>query len=91
MIEIDSDPKVSVRSLVSYGVGVWVSINKQPTVKLYHSETLEHVQDISVALPISKMQNGEPAFFTRIPQRFENSPIGFLSVKKIFLSEFLGV
>ena len=59
MIEVTDNPKASVRNLVGYGVGVWVSINKEPTVKLYHSETFEHVQDISVALPISKMQNGE--------------------------------
>ena len=59
MIEVDENPKTSIKHLVSYGVGVWVSVWKFPSIKLFHSETLKHVQDISIASPVTNMQRGQ--------------------------------
>ena len=58
VIEVDENPKTSIKLLVCYGVGVWVSVWKQPSIKLFHSETLKHVQDISIASPVTNMQRG---------------------------------
>ena len=58
VIEVDENPKTSMKLLVCYGVGVWVSVWKQPSIKLFHSETLKHVQDISIASPVTNMQRG---------------------------------
>lgn len=59
VIEVDENPKTSIRHLVNYGVGVWVSVWKQPSIKLFHSETMKHVQDISIVSPVTNMQRGE--------------------------------
>ena len=48
-----------VKQIVSCGVGVWVSVWRKPTVKLYHAETLEMLQEINVVRPVMKMKNGE--------------------------------
>ncbi|KAJ7394837.1 guanine nucleotide exchange factor 10-like protein [Desmophyllum pertusum] len=56
VIEVDDNPKTSIKHLVSYGVGVWVSVWKFPSIKLFHSETLKHVQDISISSPVTNMQ-----------------------------------
>lgn len=56
VIEVDENPKTSIKHLVGYGVGVWVSVWKQPSIKLFHSETLKHVQDFSIASPVTNMQ-----------------------------------
>ena len=66
MIEVDDNPKSSIKHLVSYGVGVWVSVWKVPSIKLFHSETLKHVQDISIASPVTNMQRGQKLSFTLV-------------------------
>ena len=58
VIEVDENPKTSIKHLVCYGVGVWVSVWKFPSIKLFHSETLKHVQDISISSPVTNMQRG---------------------------------
>lgn len=58
VIEVDENPKTSIKHLVSYGVGVWVSVWKFPSIKLFHGETLKHVQDISIVSPVTNMQRG---------------------------------
>ncbi|KAK3738107.1 hypothetical protein QZH41_013838, partial [Actinostola sp. cb2023] len=57
VIEVDTNVKTTVRHLVCYGIGVWVSLWKQPTIKLYHSETMKHVQDMNIAYTVNTMQN----------------------------------
>ena len=59
MIEVDENPKTSIKHVVCYGVGVWVSVWKLPSIKLFHSETMKHVQDISIVSPVTNMQRGE--------------------------------
>lgn len=69
VIEVDENPKTSIKLLVCYGVGVWVSVWKQPSIKLFHSETLKHVQDISIASPVTNMQRGQ--FKYRLKQKIK--------------------
>ena len=68
MIEVDDNPKTSIKHLVTYGVGVWVSVWKCPSIKLFHSETLKHVQDISIASPVTNMQRGQYEFSYELVQ-----------------------
>ncbi|XP_048580947.1 rho guanine nucleotide exchange factor 10 isoform X2 [Nematostella vectensis] len=56
VIEVDPSPKTTVRHLVCYGIGVWVSLWKLPTIKLFHGETMEHVQDMNIAYTVNTMQ-----------------------------------
>ncbi|XP_078695558.1 rho guanine nucleotide exchange factor 10-like isoform X19 [Branchiostoma floridae x Branchiostoma belcheri] len=51
--EVSSD--VSAEHIVVSGVGVWVSLQNKSTIRLYHTETLEHLQDINVASTIHRM------------------------------------
>jgi len=41
--------------MVCSGMGVWMALDKRPVVKLYHSETQDHVADIDVSHTVSKM------------------------------------
>ena len=59
MIEVDENSKASIKHLVNYGVGVWVSVWKNPSIKLFHGETMKHVQDISIVSPVTNMQRGQ--------------------------------
>lgn len=56
VIEVDENSKAKIKHLISYGVGVWVSVWKNPSIKLFHSETMKHVQDINIVSPVTKMQ-----------------------------------
>jgi hypothetical protein len=48
-----------VKHVVSCGVGVWVSVWKKATIKLYHAETCGMIQEVNVVSPVVKMKNGE--------------------------------
>lgn len=37
------------------GVGVWISIRLDPTLRLYHAETYQHLQDVDIEPYVSKM------------------------------------
>ena len=56
---MDENSKAKIKHLISYGVGVWVSVWKNPSIKLFHSETMKHVQDINIVSPVTKMQRGK--------------------------------
>lgn len=47
-----------VKHIVYYGVGVWVSIWRKATIKLYHAETFEMMQEVNIVSPVMKMKNG---------------------------------
>ena len=44
-----------VRQMAWIGDGVWVSIRLDSTLRLYHTHTLEHLQDVDVEPYVSKM------------------------------------
>ncbi|XP_033641961.1 rho guanine nucleotide exchange factor 10-like isoform X3 [Asterias rubens] len=56
--EVHQDSTQSVQSMVVAGVGVWVSFQTLDIIRLFHTETFEHLQDISLASPIGRMVAG---------------------------------
>ena len=44
-----------VRQMAWCGDGVWVSIRLDSTLRLYHAETHEHLQDVDIEPYVSKM------------------------------------
>ncbi|XP_037909219.1 JNK-interacting protein 3 isoform X5 [Hermetia illucens] len=44
-----------VKQMVTTGVGVWVSIRLDSTLRLYHANTYEHIQDVDIEPYVSKM------------------------------------
>ena len=57
--EVDKDCNQSVEHMVVAGVGVWVSFHTLDIIRLFHTETLQVLQDINVASPIGRMISGE--------------------------------
>ncbi len=44
-----------IRQMAATGLGVWVSIRLDSTLRLYHSHTYEHLQDVDIEPYVSKM------------------------------------
>jgi c-Jun-amino-terminal kinase-interacting protein 4 len=44
-----------IRQMAATGLGVWVSIRLDSTLRLYHSQTYEHLQDVDIEPYVSKM------------------------------------
>ncbi|XP_076717290.2 rho guanine nucleotide exchange factor 10-like protein isoform X5 [Callospermophilus lateralis] len=47
--EAHQDPVVSVTHMVKAGSGVWMAFSSGSSIRLFHTETLEHLQEISIA------------------------------------------
>ncbi|XP_075779709.1 rho guanine nucleotide exchange factor 10 isoform X3 [Pelodiscus sinensis] len=41
------------------GVGIWIAFTSGSTLRLFHTETLKHLQDINIATPIHNMLSGQ--------------------------------
>uniref|UniRef100_A0A4W3J895 Rho guanine nucleotide exchange factor 10 n=1 Tax=Callorhinchus milii TaxID=7868 RepID=A0A4W3J895_CALMI len=41
------------------GVGVWIAFSSGSALRLFHTETLEHLQDVNIATPIHNMTSGQ--------------------------------
>ena len=48
-----------VQKIVSSGLGVWVSTQGSPTIRLYHATTYENLADIDVSPAVNKMLAGK--------------------------------
>ncbi|KAJ6643862.1 JNK-interacting protein 3 [Pseudolycoriella hygida] len=44
-----------IRQMAATGIGVWVSIRLDSTLRLYHAHTYEHLQDVDIEPYVSKM------------------------------------
>lgn len=44
------------------GVGVWIAFTSGSTLRLFHTETLKHLQDINIATPVHNMLPGMTIF-----------------------------
>lgn len=40
------------------GVGVWIAFTSGSTLRLFHTETLKHLQDVNIATPVHNMLPG---------------------------------
>jgi len=56
-ISIIENTKSIVKHVVTYGIGVWVSIWKSPKLQLFHAETFEPLQTITITPTISRMKD----------------------------------
>lgn len=54
-----------VSHMVVAGVGIWIAFSSGSTLRLFHTETLEHLQDINIATPVHNILPGEKRFFEK--------------------------
>ncbi|XP_056462354.1 rho guanine nucleotide exchange factor 10-like protein [Gadus chalcogrammus] len=47
--EVHPDPLVSVAHMVRAGGGVWMAFSEGSSIRLFHTETLEHLQEINIS------------------------------------------
>jgi Rho guanine nucleotide exchange factor 10 len=40
------------------GVGIWIAFTSGSTLRLFHTETLKHLQDVNIDAPVHSMLPG---------------------------------
>lgn len=55
ILEAHPRKECQIRQMVATGLGVWVSIRLDSTLRLYHAQTYEHLQDVDIEPYVSKM------------------------------------
>nr|XP_033698353.1 rho guanine nucleotide exchange factor 10-like protein isoform X4 [Tursiops truncatus] len=69
--EAHQDAAVSVTHMVKAGSGVWMAFSSGSSIRLFHTETLEHLQEINIAtrttflLPVTLKEERTLAFVSR--------------------------
>lgn len=53
-----------VSHMVVAGVGIWIAFSSGSTLRLFHTETLEPLQDINVATPVHNILAGNDIVVT---------------------------
>lgn len=48
-----------VSHMVVAGGGIWIAFSSGSTLRLFHTETLEHLQDINIATPVHSILPGK--------------------------------
>ncbi|GAA6082992.1 rho guanine nucleotide exchange factor 10 isoform X1 [Tachysurus ichikawai] len=51
-LEAHQEEGMVVSQMVVAGVGIWIAFSSGSTLRLFHTETLEHLQDINIATPV---------------------------------------
>ncbi|XP_029084566.1 rho guanine nucleotide exchange factor 10-like protein isoform X6 [Monodon monoceros] len=64
--EAHQDAAVSVTHMVKAGSGVWMAFSSGSSIRLFHTETLEHLQEINIATRTTFLLPGHP--FTSRPR-----------------------
>lgn len=59
--EAHQDEAVSVTHMVKAGSGVWMAFSAGSSIRLFHTETLEHLQEINIATRTTFLLPGEAA------------------------------
>ena len=57
-LEAHQEEGMVVSHMVVAGVGIWISFSSGSTLRLFHTETLEHLQDINIATPVHNILSG---------------------------------
>ncbi|KAJ3613354.1 hypothetical protein NHX12_019604 [Muraenolepis orangiensis] len=57
-LEAHQEEGMVVSHMVVAGVGIWIAFSSGSTLRLFHTETLEHLQDINIATPVNNMLAG---------------------------------
>ncbi|KAJ8288655.1 hypothetical protein COCON_G00013140 [Conger conger] len=58
-LEAHQEEGMVVSHMVVAGVGIWIAFSSRSTLRLFHTETLEHLQDINIATPVHHMLSGQ--------------------------------
>ena len=56
---VGSDTDGAIKCMVRAGAGVLLAFSHAPVIRLYHLETLEHLQDVSVQSGVNNMLDGQ--------------------------------
>lgn len=48
------------------GVGIWIAFTSGSTLRLFHTETLKHLQDVNIDAPVHSMLPGTPPWEGRV-------------------------
>ncbi|XP_018588130.2 rho guanine nucleotide exchange factor 10 isoform X2 [Scleropages formosus] len=57
-LEAHQEEGMVVSHMVVAGVGIWIAFSSGSTLRLFHTETLVHLQDINIATPVHHMLTG---------------------------------
>uniref|UniRef100_A0A672LI86 Rho guanine nucleotide exchange factor 10 n=1 Tax=Sinocyclocheilus grahami TaxID=75366 RepID=A0A672LI86_SINGR len=57
--EAHQEEGMVVSHMVVAGVGIWISFSTGSTIRLFHTETLDHLQDINIATAVSNILPGQ--------------------------------
>eukprot|EP00079_Xenopus_tropicalis_P018510 XP_004920365.1 PREDICTED: rho guanine nucleotide exchange factor 10-like [Xenopus tropicalis] len=57
--EAHSEEGMVISHMAVAGVGIWIAFTTGSTLRLFHTETFEHLQDINIATPIHNMLPGQ--------------------------------
>ncbi|XP_028251655.1 rho guanine nucleotide exchange factor 10 isoform X2 [Parambassis ranga] len=57
-LEAHQEEGMVVSHMVVAGVGIWIAFSTGSTLRLFHTETLEHLQDINIATPVHNILPG---------------------------------
>lgn len=63
-LEAHQEEGMVVSQMVVAGVGIWIAFSSGSTLRLFHTETLEHLQDINIATPVNNILPGKITSFT---------------------------
>lgn len=61
-LEAHQEEGMVVSHMVVAGVGIWIAFSSGSTLRLFHTETLEHLQDINIATPVHNTLPGKTWF-----------------------------
>ncbi|KAM9707401.1 rho guanine nucleotide exchange factor 10 isoform 2-T3 [Menidia menidia] len=57
-LEAHQEEGMVVSHMVVAGVGIWIAFSSGSSLRLFHTETLEHLQDINIATPVNNILPG---------------------------------
>nr|XP_014352506.1 PREDICTED: rho guanine nucleotide exchange factor 10 isoform X2 [Latimeria chalumnae] len=58
-LEAHQEEGMVISHMAVAGVGIWIAFTSGSTLRLFHTETLQHLQDINIATPIHNMLPGQ--------------------------------
>uniref|UniRef100_A0A8C5L286 Rho guanine nucleotide exchange factor 10 n=1 Tax=Jaculus jaculus TaxID=51337 RepID=A0A8C5L286_JACJA len=57
-LEAHQDEGMVISHMAVAGVGIWIAFTSGSTLRLFHTETLKHLQDVNIAAPVHGMLPG---------------------------------
>ncbi|MBN3310625.1 ARHGA factor, partial [Amia calva] len=57
-LEAHQEEGMVISHMAVAGVGIWIAFSSGSTLRLFHTETLEHLQDINIATPVHNLLPG---------------------------------